>query len=907
MSRYLIVFLIFLMGVQAAVIHTENFDSITSSELVCWNADHSRGTTSCSIGNTQSYFGLKWADRVRIVKESDMIGSAKPRSGNYCFQQKQNKEDTAGMFTINLLPSPFSYKSGFEDVYVRYWQYWVGEGDTNFDPAGGEKIIRIDSGNTVASGAGNGMVFDAVDLLRDKENDDGRAEGIGFRYNGNPLYAEPWGVTGYSSSYFNNYQKQWQCIIYRIKLNSINPYKADGVSAVYINDNLVGSDTDENFRCLDPDDDDKDGNLECTDFKINTVSIGGWYSNCIRYYNGIPITSHSQCTSLGFKTLDRDGDGVWDDNDCCKCNSHQNNYRYIDDIVIGTALADVACGEAPPSCTNGETRSCSTGKPGICSAGTQTCSNGNWGTCAQNEQPKTEICGNSIDDDCDGTADEGCTCAPNWQCTDWSQGDCGTRTCTDANSCGTNSGKPAESLECTTPACEVTIFSEQLPGTIPSVEPMSVVSNGYIGNGLRIDGTTAWTNARIESMNIDISGVDWANSRLEFYLRSAAYSDYLAVNLFSENGKTAEVAVKASGSGNYELISIPLTEFSGTRPGNTLKTILFGANWQGTQAYIDEIKIKDDCGDTGADSNGDGTVDIYELANYIYSWKTTSSVTMIQLLQAISQWKEVPAPVEPPIEPPSPELLYYEPFSGPNDLRWYNQDHYESIPDFVSSLFDRPSYNGADSSGKYSNIAKDSSNYHSSPSSLRLYSSYEGGTSEVYSTKLDNYNELWISWWERLSSDYAIMEGHKWYLFKLKQDDGDSYLNWQAWNGNEGTRLCSRVFNSGPIACSPQTFAPTTCIDLPSEEWYQYKVHVKLNTPGQNDGFFQVWINREDGQGWQALWDLQNVNNIRCTQEDNIIGLRWGGTRQRSSGASSKGTKWIDDIKIGPTEASVGG
>ncbi len=44
-----------------------------------------------------------------------------------------------------------------------------------------------------------------------------------------------------------------------------------------------------------------------------------------------------------------------------------------------------------------------------------------------------------------------CSCTPNWQCTVWSActNSVQTRTCIDANSCGTTSGKPAESQSCT--------------------------------------------------------------------------------------------------------------------------------------------------------------------------------------------------------------------------------------------------------------------------------------------------------------------------------------------------------------------------------------------------------------------------------------------------------------------------
>lgn len=48
---------------------------------------------------------------------------------------------------------------------------------------------------------------------------------------------------------------------------------------------------------------------------------------------------------------------------------------------------------------------CDTGKQGICAAGTETCENGAL-VCKQNQQPKAEQC-NNVDDDCDGTVDDG--------------------------------------------------------------------------------------------------------------------------------------------------------------------------------------------------------------------------------------------------------------------------------------------------------------------------------------------------------------------------------------------------------------------------------------------------------------------------------------------------------------------
>jgi hypothetical protein len=65
---------------------------------------------------------------------------------------------------------------------------------------------------------------------------------------------------------------------------------------------------------------------------------------------------------------------------------------------------DEGCG-----CTAGQTRSCGT-DVGACVAGSQVCTSGGaWGPCTGGVGPSSESC-NRIDDDCDGTTDEGCDC-----------------------------------------------------------------------------------------------------------------------------------------------------------------------------------------------------------------------------------------------------------------------------------------------------------------------------------------------------------------------------------------------------------------------------------------------------------------------------------------------------------------
>jgi hypothetical protein len=52
------------------------------------------------------------------------------------------------------------------------------------------------------------------------------------------------------------------------------------------------------------------------------------------------------------------------------------------------------------------TQQCGITDVGVCQYGTQTCSNGTWGSCQGAINPITEVCGNNLDDDCDGQVDE---------------------------------------------------------------------------------------------------------------------------------------------------------------------------------------------------------------------------------------------------------------------------------------------------------------------------------------------------------------------------------------------------------------------------------------------------------------------------------------------------------------------
>jgi hypothetical protein len=73
---------------------------------------------------------------------------------------------------------------------------------------------------------------------------------------------------------------------------------------------------------------------------------------------------------------------------------------------------DVDAGDDQAPCEPGASEACYSGAPGTagmgpCVEGTRTCSaGGTWGSCDGEVVPNAEVCGNSIDDNCNGTADE---------------------------------------------------------------------------------------------------------------------------------------------------------------------------------------------------------------------------------------------------------------------------------------------------------------------------------------------------------------------------------------------------------------------------------------------------------------------------------------------------------------------
>ncbi len=112
----------------------------------------------------------------------------------------------------------------------------------------------------------------------------------------------------------------------------------------------------------------------------------------------------------------------------------------------GTSPTVEACNDLDDDCDGstdeGLTRGCGS-STGECTPGTETCSGGSWGSCTGGTGPGTETCDGSLDEDCDGTVDEGCTCSTGMtRSCGSSTGECtaGSQTCDSSGSWGTCTG-----------------------------------------------------------------------------------------------------------------------------------------------------------------------------------------------------------------------------------------------------------------------------------------------------------------------------------------------------------------------------------------------------------------------------------------------------------------------------------
>jgi len=77
-------------------------------------------------------------------------------------------------------------------------------------------------------------------------------------------------------------------------------------------------------------------------------------------------------------------------------------------VLVSLIVLSSAVSADGPACNEGDRRVCGS-DVGVCEAGRSTCKDGVWGACEGGRGPMpNEVCGNSLDDDCNGQVDENC-------------------------------------------------------------------------------------------------------------------------------------------------------------------------------------------------------------------------------------------------------------------------------------------------------------------------------------------------------------------------------------------------------------------------------------------------------------------------------------------------------------------
>ena len=242
------------LPLHAKVIYSNNFDN---EKVSCWNDINKDWRSVCG-------------DFYEIGKGSSMqLSTLHSHSGSYAAVHRAQYNEERGQAYVNLA-NPMSHTNGYDELYVRVWNYFTGE-DGTYDHAWQPKVMRIYSSNN--STAAFDIVVNLMDLDGDRD-----LENIKISFNRGP---NDWGAANASFETPNN---KWVCFELHIKLNTLG--KSDGLVELYIDGGLKAKKSNVNIRGT-------------YNYKMNRVLVGGWYSN----------------------------GGV---------NSNQNNYRYIDDLVIST-------------------------------------------------------------------------------------------------------------------------------------------------------------------------------------------------------------------------------------------------------------------------------------------------------------------------------------------------------------------------------------------------------------------------------------------------------------------------------------------------------------------------------------------------------------------------------------------
>jgi hypothetical protein len=125
----------------------------------------------------------------------------------------------------------------------------------------------------------------------------------------------------------------------------------------------------------------------------------------------------------------------------------------VDDDCNGTV--DDIGGGGVCECKVGEEADCDGNNKGICKPGRKKCdANGKWGACEGRVEPTTEICGNNLDDDCNGSVDDAPGCDTCGKVCAFSECEIGQVDCSSGTPTCQKTGNQTAGTTCTGGVCD---------------------------------------------------------------------------------------------------------------------------------------------------------------------------------------------------------------------------------------------------------------------------------------------------------------------------------------------------------------------------------------------------------------------------------------------------------------------
>ena len=111
---------------HAGVIYSNNFDN---ENVSCWNNIKDEWRSSCG-----DFHDIGKGDRMQL-------SSKYSHSGSYLLSKRQGTMKIGAKLILRLA-SPMAFTNGYDEIYVRMWNYYTGD-DGKYDHGSMPKIMRV--------------------------------------------------------------------------------------------------------------------------------------------------------------------------------------------------------------------------------------------------------------------------------------------------------------------------------------------------------------------------------------------------------------------------------------------------------------------------------------------------------------------------------------------------------------------------------------------------------------------------------------------------------------------------------------------------------------------------------------------------------------------------------------------